>query len=493
MSASVDKVSVGHPLWSGWGSVALLFLVAGVFVSACKLTNPYSYWLDELYSVTASHENMASLNQILLSDVHPPLYQLLLKGWMFVFGEGEVATRSLSWFFAVASLYPVWKCASRYGVAFFVCSLAVFSTNMLFTSYANESRSYAMVLFLATLVSTLYVAEIHKRISPVFLLVCAALSLTHYFGLIFVGVMLGLQLIERRADRDSILKILGTGVVTGLWPLYHALSGALLNKSGGNFSIQVHGVLDTVGIAASGFMPRFERFGAYVLIGGIVGAMGILYSGKWRSASSACDLNRVTFKLALFLTCFLCLMALIDLVSPMSTRRNYIVILPVVTLLIAGVVQIVSQSSVKCTHVLLVVVCMYSALALKKSFDEVTHRANPDENWKEASQFIVKNFQGEHVYFTTEDYHGWSENNVDRSWREKIATFYLRKDSGGRFFALPYVIGETSLQRPALILWGHNPLSMEKLSEEMKKFDAIRAFPFPGYSGGWGVGVYRLK
>jgi Dolichyl-phosphate-mannose-protein mannosyltransferase len=493
MSASVDKVSVGHPLWSGWGSVALLFLVAGVFVSACKLTNPYSYWLDELYSVTASHENMASLNQILLNDVHPPLYQLLLKGWMFVFGEGEVATRSLSWFFAVASLYPVWKCASRYGVAFFVCSLAVFSTNMLFTSYANESRSYAMVLFLATLVSTLYVAEVHKRISPVFLLVCVALSLTHYFGLIFVGVMLGLQLIERRADRGSILKILGTGVVAGLWPLYHALSGTLLNKSGGNFSGQVHGVLDSLGIAASGFMPRFERFGAYFLIGGIVGAMGVLYSGRGRSATSARDLYQITFRLALVLSCFLCLVAFIDLFSPMSSRKYYIVMLPLVALVIAGVVQIISQHSPKLKHLLLVVVCVYSALALKTSFNEVTHRANPDENWKEASQFIVKTFRGEHVYFTTEDYHVWSENDVDRSWREKIATFYLRKDSGGRFFAVPYVIGETSLQRPALILWGHNPLSMEKLSEEMKKFDAIRVFPFPGFSGGWGVGVYRLK
>jgi membrane protein implicated in regulation of membrane protease activity len=305
--------------------------------------------------------------------------------------------------------------------------------------------------------------------------------------------MLGLQLIERRADRGSILKILGTGVVAGLWPLYHALSGTLLNKSGGNFSGQVHGVLDSLGIAASGFMPRFERFGAYFLIGGIVGAMGVLYSGRGRSATSARDLYQITFRLALVLSCFLCLVAFIDLFSPMSSRKYYIVMLPLVALVIAGVVQIISQHSPKLKHLLLVVVCVYSALALKTSFNEVTHRANPDENWKEASQFIVKTFRGEHVYFTTEDYHVWSENDVDRSWREKIATFYLRKDSGGRFFAVPYVIGETSLQRPALILWGHNPLSMEKLSEEMKKFDAIRVFPFPGFSGGWGVGVYRLK
>ena len=81
MHASAENMSDERPLQSRWGYVALLFLAAGVVVSAFTLASPYSYWLDELYSVTASNENFSSLHRIILHDLHPPLYQLLLKGW----------------------------------------------------------------------------------------------------------------------------------------------------------------------------------------------------------------------------------------------------------------------------------------------------------------------------------------------------------------------------------------------------------------------------
>ncbi|MEO7861367.1 MAG: glycosyltransferase family 39 protein, partial [Nitrospirales bacterium] len=247
MSASAGNVSFVHPLQSKWGYAALLFILAGISISAFKLSSPYSYWVDELYSVTASKENLISLHRILLSDLHPPLYQLLLKGWMSVFGDSEVSTRSLSWLFAIASIYPLWKFSKNFGVVFFVCSLVVFSTNVLFTYYANEARPYAMELFFATLVSTYYFEESNKRLSPKFLIACLALSLSHYFGLILVGVILGFRLFESRANRDHALKILGTGVLAGLWPLHHALNGAILGKTGGNFSIKVNGFTDSFG------------------------------------------------------------------------------------------------------------------------------------------------------------------------------------------------------------------------------------------------------
>lgn len=498
MPASTGNVSIVHPFQSRWSYVALLFLAAGVVVSAFTLVNPYSYWLDELYSVTASNESLASLHRILLHDLHPPLYQLLLKGWMMVFGDSEFSSRSLSWLFAVASLYPLWKLSKNHGSVFFVCSAIVFSTNMLFTFYANESRSYAMALFFATLVSAYYVAEIRKQISIVFLVACVALSLTHYFGLILAGVVLGFCLFENRANRNNALKILGAGVVVGLWPLYHALNGGILQKTGGNFSIKVNGVMDSFRIAVSGFMPRFgfqydSRLDAYLLIGGIVCAFAIVLYGISRRTMIDGDLNLIAFRLALMLSCFLSLVAMVDLFSPMSRSRNYIVLLPIVTLLVAGTIQLVSQHVAKLKNPLLFLVCVYGALALMTSYDGITRKANSQENWKAASQFIVKNFRGENLYFVKEDYRAWSANEVDESWRELIANFYLKKESGGRLSASPFAIGETAIKRPAAILYGHNHRSFKKLSEEMKQYDAIQAFPFSGDSDGHAVGVFLLK
>jgi len=498
MSTKTDDVSFMHPLQSRWAYAALLFLLAGVVLSALKLPNPYSYWVDELYSVTASNESLMTLHRILLSDLHPPLYQLLLKGWIIVFGDSEFSSRSLSWLFVVASIYPLWKFSKSYGVVFFVSSLVVFSTNVLFTYYANEARPYAMELFFATLVSTYYFAEINERVSLKFLIACVALSLSHYFGLVLVGVILGFRLFESRTNRDDAFKILGTGVLAGLWPLHHALNGAILSKTGGNFSIKVNGFTDSFGIAATSFMLPFgksysSRSGAYLLMGGIVGAILIVLYGRVRTAMTDGDLNLITLRLALALSCFLCLVATIDLYSPWSRSRYYIVILPLVTLLIAGMVQIVSQNFPIFKIPLLVLVCVYGSLALFASFGKLNDKANPQEDWKGASQFIVKNFRGENLYFVKEDYRLWVADEESELWREMICNFYLRKESGGRLSAIPFTIGETAIKKPALILYGHNHGSFKKLSEEMKQFEAIQVFPFSGDSKGYATGVYLLK
>jgi hypothetical protein len=498
MNTSAENVSFVHPFQSKWGYVALLFLLAGVFVSTFKLASSYSYWADELYSVTASNESVTSLHRILLSDLHPPLYQFLLKGWIIFFGDGEFSTRSLSWLFAVASIYPLWKFSKNYGVVFFVCSLAVFSTNGLFTFYANESRPYAMELFFATLVTTYYFTEINKRVSLKFLIACVALSLSHYFGLILVGVILGFRLIESGASKGNAFKILGTGVLAGLWPLHHALNGAILGKTGGNFSIKVNGYTDSFGLAASSLLSPFginysSRSGAYLLIGGIVGAMLIALYGRSRRGMIDGNLNLITLGLALVLGCFLFLVASIDLFSPMSRSRYYIVILPLIALLIAGVVQIVSNHIPQLEYLLVVLICSYCALALFASFGKITGKANPKEDWKGASQFLVKNFHGENLYFVKEDYRVWVADEVSELWREMIANFYLRKESGGRLSAIPFAIGETAIKRPALILYGHNHESFKKLSEAMKQLDAIQVFPSSGDSEGYAAGVYLLK
>jgi hypothetical protein len=294
------------------------------------------------------------------------------------------------------------------------------------------------------------------------------------------------------------LKILGAGVVAGLWPLYHALNGGILQKTGGNFSIKVNGVMDSFRIAVSGFIPRFgfqydSRLDAYLLVGGIVGAFVITLYGILRKTMIDGGLNLIVLRLSLLLSCFLGLVAMVDLFSPMSRSRNYIVLLPIVTLLIAGIIQLVSQHVTKLKNPLLFLVCVYGALALLTSYEGITRKVNSQENWKAASQFIVKNFRGENLYFVKEDYRVWSANEVDESWRELIANFYLKKESEGRLSASPFAIGETAIKRPAAILYGHNPRSFKKLSEEMKQYDAIQVFPFSGDSDGHAVGVFLLK
>ncbi|MBI3490306.1 MAG: glycosyltransferase family 39 protein [Acidobacteria bacterium] len=64
-----------------------------------------SYWVDELISLCHARaiQDVSSFLMAHCGNAHPPLYFLILKGWL-VFGEGEFATRLLSVIFATAAI-----------------------------------------------------------------------------------------------------------------------------------------------------------------------------------------------------------------------------------------------------------------------------------------------------------------------------------------------------------------------------------------------------
>src|SRR3954471_3593462 len=54
------------------------------------------YWIDEGIAVGTPSPDFADIPATRSMDAWPPLYCLLLHGWMGLVGEGEAATRVLS-------------------------------------------------------------------------------------------------------------------------------------------------------------------------------------------------------------------------------------------------------------------------------------------------------------------------------------------------------------------------------------------------------------
>src|SRR4051812_43400092 len=61
-------------------------------------------WLDGAQSVAIARSSMGGIVDGLRADGAPPLYYVLLHGWMKVFGEGDAAVRSLSALLGIAGL-----------------------------------------------------------------------------------------------------------------------------------------------------------------------------------------------------------------------------------------------------------------------------------------------------------------------------------------------------------------------------------------------------
>jgi uncharacterized membrane protein len=186
-------------------------------------------WLDEALTVDIARLPIRDIPAALRRDGHPPLYYVLLHGWMRVFGEGDTAVRALSGVLSVVALPLAWMAGRRAGgrqaaVAFVVLlALSPFAIR-----YATETRMYALVITLVLAGYLLVVGALERPslVSSIGIaLVTGALLLTHYWALWLVGAT-GLALVvrawrgapeTRRASVRVLAALAGGGVLFLPW------------------------------------------------------------------------------------------------------------------------------------------------------------------------------------------------------------------------------------------------------------------------------------
>ncbi len=165
-----------------------LILVAGLVLRMNSLDQ--SLWLDEATSVLAA-KNFSFQDLIFKfspGDFHPPLYYLILKLWIGIFGTSEIAVRVLSVIFGVATVYVVYAVAKKlFGGNVGLISAALLATAPLHIYYSQEARMYSLETLLVMLVVWFFVSE--KWIGLV--ITAAILLYTDYLpALIFIPLFL---------------------------------------------------------------------------------------------------------------------------------------------------------------------------------------------------------------------------------------------------------------------------------------------------------------
>ncbi|WP_189385297.1 glycosyltransferase family 39 protein [Advenella faeciporci] len=414
---------------------AALFFLLGISLAFFNIWQPYSYWWDELYSVTASSLPMEEMfSKFIMKDVHPPLYQMILSFWINLFGTSEFATRSLSLLFSLLaiSFFSYWV-LKNIPLGLSTVAIVIFSTSFLFSFYAQETRSYAMMLFLSTLLTITTLKFLTKNSSLIFALLISTLSLllslTHYFGFIFSGLVLLYLFITIKPLKFRISFFLA-GLTTLVWPIVHFLLGNLSSKTGGDFWIKSEGVQTTLKIFFNALTQQtlilkyiffnsttiFSITGVFIYIGFTAYLLKILQSKSVISGIT----SKIIFKFStsiifLFVFC----VALIDLHTPISTYRNFIVLLPIFSIFIAYLFFAFYQ--MKIFHFLLVIAFGLSAISI--AYLETKSKQYPFQNHAAASKFIFdKGLHITHKFY----YH----KNIDSNMlyiESLMSRFYLDK------------------------------------------------------------------
>jgi hypothetical protein len=177
-----------------------LALVVAIGGAVTRFVTTSSMWLDEALSVNIATLPLGDIPEALRHDGHPPLYYVLLHLWTSLFGDGDLAARSLSGVIAVATLPVAWAVGKRAGGATLAWStLLVLGALPFATRYGSEARMYSLIILLVFL-GWLAVDRALESATTIRLalvaLVSGVLLLTHYWSFYLLGAT-GLLLLGR--------------------------------------------------------------------------------------------------------------------------------------------------------------------------------------------------------------------------------------------------------------------------------------------------------
>jgi mannosyltransferase len=229
----------GFPTWVL--ILGALVVLAGVVL---RFVTRSDLWLDEALTVNISRLPLSDLHEALRHDGAPPLFYLLLHGWISVFGSGDIAVRALSGVISVATLPVIWFAGRRLGRpgppgpiaadpprARLVAGIALLllASSPYAIRYATEARMYSLVILLVALGYLALRRALEQpslaRVAPVAVVV-AALLYTQYWSLYLLAVVGAAMLWrawrapipdDRRAARSVVVAMIAGLIIFSPW------------------------------------------------------------------------------------------------------------------------------------------------------------------------------------------------------------------------------------------------------------------------------------
>lgn len=177
---------------------ATLVLLVAAFLRFHSL-EVQSFWNDEGNSARLSERSTSAILEGTASDIHPPLYYLILRGWRELVGDTEFGLRSFSAFAGVmvvaATLALGMVITGRRPIQVSLIAGLLAAVSPVMVYYSQETRMYMLLALIAGLSTWVLLVWISRRLggAPSFLwamgyvLLLTAGLYSHYF---FPAVMM---------------------------------------------------------------------------------------------------------------------------------------------------------------------------------------------------------------------------------------------------------------------------------------------------------------
>lgn len=191
----------------------IIIVLGTIFISLGAFHT--NIWFDESYSVAISNHSFSEIWNIGGNDVHPVFYYMMLKIVSLIFGNNILVFRLFSIVpIVILSILGITHIRKDYGERTGI----IFSFLTLFlpiiAAYSSEIRMYTWVMLFVT-ITAIYANRIYKNELSIknwviFALFSLFSAYTHYYGLMFAGiinVILFIYLLKNRKEKNKDLKI----------------------------------------------------------------------------------------------------------------------------------------------------------------------------------------------------------------------------------------------------------------------------------------------
>jgi mannosyltransferase len=192
-----------------WGGLAPATVAFGF---ALYHLGSRSFWGDEAFSVTLARKPSAEFWHVVsASQANMSLYYVLLRAWTTL-GDGETVVRLLSVLAAALAVLVLYEAAERlFDRRVATLAALLLAVNGFFLRYAQEARSYALVLLLTTLATLLFVVLEERphawHVGAAYVLVGALALYAHFFAAFVLGGHLVALAVARRPLRPQLLRL----------------------------------------------------------------------------------------------------------------------------------------------------------------------------------------------------------------------------------------------------------------------------------------------
>lgn len=390
MTTSADPVRRGQPFSPPELAAISTIILGGAALRFFRLTFQ-SLWFDELFSVVFSRSSLAATAIIekYAGDVHSIGYPLVLHVWLRLFGDNDLAARSLSAVWGVIGIAVIYLVARRLGgpLLGLLAGLLV-SVNAYHIAYSQEARSYALVFVFAVLSYLAFLVFLDDpgwKSAAVFGATVAVAFHIHYYALVmFFGQIVA----------AAVVLTVGTGTWRSL---------KFLVAAGGVVAL---GMLPWIGpflrVAAFDrywpdvpepwfFVGYFHTyFGRNLILslvfGGLLLGLPFLLKPRADEEGAEGDPSR-TWAMALGLSVIASLAVAYGrsvLAVPMLIPRFTLVLLPAIILLIAMAISRIRPPLVRFVVVAAVASVSLANLALSEYYTRPSK-----EQWREATAWVV--------------------------------------------------------------------------------------------------------